>query len=577
MFETTQQGAQPARAVETPRTEAIAETMFDGMPSGLIVIDRDYRIQRANPFTARWLKRDAGSMVGQECFRLIHDADQPCPDCPCAITFRTGESATTVHTGLDANGETTWAEIVSLPVRDASGQVTCALEAARDVSERERHLRQLGSLVKDLRASDDQLRRRNEELEILNGLMLRASGPMRMPDLLDALLSAALRVAGPAATGGIFLLDEARRELRLAAHRGLDADFAIRERSVRLGECLCGAAALSGEVLITGGPDVDPRHTRSPHATPHGHVIIPLSSHEQVLGVLFIHLPAGLAAPPPEREKLFRLMGRQIGISIENAQLYQRTDAQLRQKVGELTQALATVERERARAESSERTKEEFVSMVSHDLRSPLTVILADAGDYATSCATPACAEARASVRQSARRMAVMLNELVDSARLESGTIELNREPVDLGALLRGLAARSFAGPDRSRLQLADVLPTVQLLGDRSWLERALVNVIGNAVKFAPGESPVRISLAVDRDTAVVAVADQGPGIPSDELALVFQRFYRASNTRRRIDGSGLGLFIAKKVVEAHGGEASIQSEVGSGTTIRFRLPLRTA
>jgi PAS domain S-box-containing protein len=577
MYETTQQGTQPAKVPANPCAEAIAYTMFDGMPSGLIVIDRDFRIQRANPFTARWLKRDAASLVGQVCYQLIHHSERPCPDCPCEITFRTGQSATTVHTGIDASGDTTWAELVSLPVLDASGQVHCALEVARDVSERERHLRQLGALVNELRASDEQLRRRNEELAILNGLMLRAGGPMRMPDLLDALLSAALRVAGPAATGGIFLLDEARRELRLAAHRGLDADFVLRERSVRLGECLCGAVALSGEVVITSGAEVDVRHTRVHNHAPYGHVIIPLSSHDQVLGVLFVHLQPGQAAPPPEREQLFRLMGRQIGISIENAQLYQRTDAQLRQKVGELTQALASVERERARAESSERAKEEFVSMVSHDLRSPLTVILADAGEYAAACSAPTCVEARASVRQSARRMAVMLNELVDSARLESGTLELNRETVDLGVLLHGLAAQSFAASERSRLQLADRLPTVQFLGDRSWLERALVNVIGNAIKFAPGDSPVRITLTVDGDAAVVAVADQGPGIPPDELALVFQRFYRASNTRRRVDGSGLGLFIAKKVIEAHGGEASIQSEVGSGTTIRFRLPLRAS
>jgi PAS domain S-box-containing protein len=576
MDPTTPGAAGPVTLEVNPCAEAVARTMFQGMPSAISIIDRDFRIRQVNDYLARWLKRSPEEMLGRQCFGLIHKADEPCADCPCATTFRTGEAATTVHTGLDANGDLTYAEIVSLPVRDASGQVTHALEAARDVSERERHLAQLGKLVAELRTSDEQLRRRNEELEILNGLMLRAGGPLRLTDLLDAMLTPALRVAGPAATGGIFLLDEARRELRLAAHRGLDPEFVARERSVRLGECLCGEAALSGEVVISG-PGPDPRHTRLPtsSAHDHGHVVIPLTSHEQVLGVLFIHLPAGQAAPPPERERLFRLMGRQIGISIENAQLWQRTDAQLHQKVSELTRALSTVERERARAEQSERAKEEFVSLVSHDLRSPLTVILADSGDYASTCSDPGCAEARASVRQSARRMAVMLNELVDSARLESGTIELHREALFLGDLLRGLAQQSFAASERSRLQLVEPLPAAQLAGDRSWLERALVNVIGNAIKYAPGPTPIRITLALDGDHALVTVTDQGPGIPPDELPLVFQRFYRASNTRRRVDGSGLGLFIARKVVEAHGGEASVQNAEGGGTTIRFRLPLR--
>ncbi len=341
---------------------------------------------------------------------------------------------------------------------------------------REPHVRELDRAVADLRSSEDQLRRRNEELEVLNGLLLRAGGPMRLSDLLDALLSAALRVAGPNASGGIFLLDDARRELRLSAHRGVDDTFVARERTVRLGECLCGQAALTGEVIVAGADD--PRHTRPTNREPHGHAIIPLSSHEQVLGVLFINLPTGQTPPTAERERLFRLMGRQIGISIENAQLYQRTDA------------------------------------------------------------------------------------------------ELQRESLELGGLLRDLSARAFTADERARLRHGNPIPQLRLAGDRSWLERALVNVIGNALKYAPGDSPVRVSLAAEGDQALVTVTDEGPGIPAEELPQIFQRFFRASNTRRRVEGSGLGLFIARKVVEGHGGEATVQSELGRGTTIRFRLPL---
>jgi signal transduction histidine kinase len=171
--------------------------------------------------------------------------------------------------------------------------------------------------------------------------------------------------------------------------------------------------------------------------------------------------------------------------------------------------------------------------------------------------------------------MATMLNELVDSARLESGALDLQHESIELGGLLRDLAARAFATTERARLRLADPMPEVRLAGDRSWLERAFVNVIGNALKYAPGDSPVRVSLAVDGDVALVTVSDEGPGIPAEEQPQIFQRFFRASNTRRRIEGSGLGLFIARKVVEGHGGEATVQSELGRGTTIRFRLPLQ--
>ena len=515
-------------------------------------------------------------MIGQHCYQLIHQADQPCPDCPCAITFRTGESATAVHTGLDAQGGTTWAEIVSLPVRDASGQVTCALEAVRDVSERERHLRQLGSLVDDLRTSDEQLRRRNEELEILNGLMLRAGAPLRMPDLLDALLSAALRVAGPRPPAGSSCSTRRGASCGWPPTAGWTPTSWPGSGSVRLGECLCGTVALSGEVVIAGrAADGPPPHPAAPPRR-HGHVIIPLSSHEQVLGVLFVHLPPGQAAPPPEREQLFRLMGRQIGISIENAQLYQRTDAQLRQKVGELTRALST----RGAGAGPGRVQRAGQGGVRlHGLARPALPAHRDPGRRGRvrrrlHRRRPAW---RPGPRSASRRAAWRSCSTSWSTRPGwsrgrwSCTGSRWTSP-PCCATWRPGASRPPSAPGSSS---ATPLPEVELLGDRSWLERALVNVIGNALKFAPDAEPGPDHAGGRGRRRRGGGGRPGARHPARRAALVFQRFYRASNTRRRIDGSGLGLFIARQVVEAHGGEASVQSEVGSGTTIRFRLPLR--
>ena len=144
MDEGKPEGAAPVTVAVNACAEEIARTMFDGMPSGIIVIDRDFRVQQVNQFSplAEARRRLDGRAAVLRPFPPRRP--EPCPDCPCAVTFRTGESATTVHTGVDAQGDTTWAELVSLPVRDEAGQVTHALEAARDVSERERHLRELG-------------------------------------------------------------------------------------------------------------------------------------------------------------------------------------------------------------------------------------------------------------------------------------------------------------------------------------------------------------------------------------------------------------------------------------------------
>ncbi|HSN16244.1 MAG TPA: sensor histidine kinase, partial [Anaeromyxobacteraceae bacterium] len=125
---------------------------------------------------------------------------------------------------------------------------------------------------------------------------------------------------------------------------------------------------------------------------------------------------------------------------------------------------------------------------------------------------------------------------------------------------------------ERGRLRLAVDLPAAPVRGDRSWLERAAANVIGNALKFAPGDLPVTVHLWADGSAIRLEVVDEGPGIPADELPLLFKRFFRASNAQRT-GGSGLGLYIARLVVEAHGGQVAVRSELGRGAAVTFTLP----
>lgn len=547
--------AAAAIAAEPIDARAFADALIDGVPSGVLVIDRDYRIRRVNDFTARWVKRSAAEMVGQRCHALIHAREAPCEDCPCAVAFETGRPASVVHTGLDAQGGTTHAEITALPIRDRAGRVVMALEAVRDVSERERHLRALA-------ASEEALRERSEDLRVLNDLAARSGYGLGLGDLLERLLAGALRLIGPGAAGGIYLLDEARRDLRLSAVRGPAPAARLRQ-----GEGLCGAAFHQAAVLVADGREG--AHPPSPGAA--ATVAIPLVSSARTLGVLWLDAPPGPAIRP-ERLDLFAVLGRQLGASIENVLLYQGTDAELHRKVAELTAALRAVEEERARAEASERAKEDFVSMVSHDLRSPLTVILADASDRTHPCRDEACQASRASIRHSVHRATAMLDDLVDSVRLESGALAIVRAPLDLAQLVRDAAAFAFPAAQRERLRLELPEGEAPVLGDQGWLERALVNVAGNALKFAPAETPVEVRLSTQGREHHVVIRDHGPGIPPADLPRLFQRFFRASNARR-VGGTGLGLYIARLVLEAHGGRAEVRSELGAGVTVTLALP----
>ncbi len=548
------------------------DAIVDGMTSGVVVIDRDYRIRRTNAYLERWLKRDRQQLVGQHCFQLIHKRDSPCSDCPCTTTFRTGKPSSVVHTGFDGEGGTTHAEIVSLPIRDESGEVTWAVEVAQDVSERVRFVDQLNGAVTSLKASEEQLKRRNDELEVLNTLLTRTSRSLSLDDVLEGALAATLRLVARPAWGEIFLMDESGRRMRRAAQRGLDEAVVVEhDQGLAVADCLGVSAARTGKVVL-GNCSADGCCRLGAHSRGAQHLAVPLISRERVLGILFLSPPES-GQLTAERERLFEMIGRQIGIAVENTLLYQRTDAALHGKIAELTRALASVEQERARALASERSKDDFVAMVSHDLRSPLSVIVGETSSFGRRCDNPDCREGRELTFHAARRMTAMLNDLVDSARLESGKLALQRERLELDELIGELVSKGFSSQDRARLRLVETPSSAPIEGDRSWLERAVTNVVSNALKFAPRDTPVELGLSADLRSARLVIRDHGPGIPAAELPMLFERFFRASNSER-IHGSGLGLYITRQVIEAHGGTVGVASELGKGVTVTMSLPL---
>ena len=223
-----------------------------------------------------------------------------------------------------------------------------------------------------------------------------------------------------------------------------------------------------------------------------------------------------------------------------------------------------------------EQLREEYVSLISHDLRNPLTVITGVADWLRLQFARkgdPQAAHSCESIVKSARRMNAMIQDLVDVARLEAGRLEMHKAPLDLAALVREIIERVGTVGERARLHLEapPSLPTVH--ADPERLERALVNLITNALKYSPSDRPVVVRLAPQERSVVISVADQGEGIPPEEQGLIFERFYR-SRARGKAEGLGLGLYIARLIVEAHGGRIWVESQPGRGSTFSFSLPL---
>jgi PAS domain S-box-containing protein len=228
-----------------------------------------------------------------------------------------------------------------------------------------------------------------------------------------------------------------------------------------------------------------------------------------------------------------------------------------------------------------DRLKDEFIALVSHELRTPLTSIrgyleflLEDANGL-----TPEQARFLAVVERNAERLQHLVNDLLFVAQVDAGRLTIQQSDVDLAELAAEAveAARVLASAKDVELEL-EAEPIEGLVGDRARLAQLLDNFISNAIKFTPEGGRVAVRTWGDDECALVSIADSGIGIPEDEQARLFERFYRASSaTERAIPGTGLGLAIAKAIVDAHGGAIRVESAVGRGTTFTVELPRAAA
>lgn len=225
-----------------------------------------------------------------------------------------------------------------------------------------------------------------------------------------------------------------------------------------------------------------------------------------------------------------------------------------------------------------DRTKSDFLSTVSHELRTPLTSISGYAELLRDEDAGPVTEEQDAMlavITRNADRLRLLIEDLLTLSRIESNALRMGSAPVALDEIVEAAIGRTRASAIVGDLEIEQVgrLTDLQLLGDRIQLERMLVNLLGNAVKFSPDGGRIEVRVWAE-DGAVVQIRDHGIGIPQDEQHHLLSRFFRASNaTARAIQGTGLGLTIARSVVEHHGGTLHIESSEGVGTRVTVRLP----
>jgi len=227
-----------------------------------------------------------------------------------------------------------------------------------------------------------------------------------------------------------------------------------------------------------------------------------------------------------------------------------------------------------------ERLKQQFVSMVSHELRTPLTSVSGSLRLLAAGLAGELPDEARELVQvaeENAGRLIRLVNDILDLERLRDGRVDIALEPTEVAAVLQSAADTVGGMAMAAGVELevdADAVAGVRASLDPHRIGQALVNLAGNAVKFSPAGSTVRLVGRVDGDDVLLAVADRGRGIPAEHLETIFEPFSQVDAADDRVHGgSGLGLPIARQLVERQGGTVAVDSEVGVGTTFTIRVP----
>lgn len=240
------------------------------------------------------------------------------------------------------------------------------------------------------------------------------------------------------------------------------------------------------------------------------------------------------------------------------------------------------LEQEDVRRAELDRLKDEFVLTASHELRSPLTSVqgFAELLMLERDSLTPRQAETVEVILDNCRHLVRLLNDLLDLARSDAGRLSIRPQPTAVAPLVedvvRTMRAQTEAGGQTLSVNIQPGLPLIDVEADR--IRQILVNLLTNAHEYSPEGASIAVSAGAVGAEVEIAVSDNGPGIPEDQLERIFERFTRGeAGLTQRVGGTGLGLAISKSLVDLHGGSISAESVVGQGSIFRVRLPIATA
>ena len=544
---------------EVRRTEAIVA----GMADGVMLVDAEGKTVFINPAGRKLLGRsDLGIPIFRqaEVYRLRRDDGRSIDpkELPAAQAISTGRSVQDA-TMLIAREDRKVAISMNATALIEDGRTSGAIVTFRDVTERRR--------------LEEEMQLQAERAQILADAGSYFSSNIDPVWVTQAIAERVAEVLGD--WSAVILRTADSNELRVASiyHRdmaslGLAWSYIYRQPLVT-GEGIIGQVISTGYPSLTvnvgsGSSGMSAKVNETSYHAPamqlSSLLILPLRTRREMLGALVIAANDPDRAVTDEDLPLAELLAERAALAIENSKLYTE-QVEARRKVEDLS-----------------RLKDEFLSIASHELRTPVTSIkgytqlaktLIRENDLTTS------EEYLDIALDQIDRMSRLILELLDVSRIETGRLEIRREPIPWATFVRDVVHRHHTAVSdrRFHVNVPDDGKVVQ--GDRDRLEQVLGNLLENAVKYSPDGSEILVNVENRDDSVVTSVCDRGIGIPVDEIGQVFERFHRGRHvSSTNYGGLGLGLYITKQIVERHSGNIWVESREGSGTSFFFSLPV---
>ena len=402
----------------------------------------------------------------------------------------------------------------------------------------------------------ESVRKRNTQIELINEVSRQLTSMLNLDELLKV-AATAIQNTFHYFDVTVFLLSEDKSELILEAHSGSFVDFLPHGYRQKVGQGIIGSVAVHGEKVLCNEVSKDPRYLVYEYHDTNSELALPIKAEGEVVGVLNVE-DTKLHAFDETDAAVLETLSAQLGNAIKNARLYDE------------------VRRTNMKLTELDKMKSDFLGIVSHDFRSPLSSIILAGKALLKNEAVQEMKRVKEYLQiivDQANRLNQLAEDTLSITKMESGQLSYYFKIVNLNRLIQDAIAMVRIS---SRHTIAyNVEPDVSFIkGDQSKLRQVLQNLIGNAAKYSPRGGKINI-VAQDYSEGqiILSVSDEGIGIPADKIDTLFRKFSRVdSGETSQIKGAGLGLWICREVVEAHGGKIWIESDLGKGSTVRFTL-----